>query len=229
MGERSREDAGLTDVRRSKEEAQATYDRLSGWYDFLAAGSEGPHVEAGIRMLDIQEGERVLEIGSGTGRGLVGLARAAGESGGVYGLDISGGMLGEARRRLAEADVDDEVALMMGDGARLPLATGSFDAVFMSFTLELFDTPRLTEVLGACRRVLRRDGRLCVVSMAKGGRGGLSVKMYEWVHEMMPRWVDCRPIPVREVLGWAGYEILEAEQRSMWAIPVHVALARPLE
>jgi demethylmenaquinone methyltransferase/2-methoxy-6-polyprenyl-1,4-benzoquinol methylase len=216
-------------VRRTKEEAQATYDRLSRWYDLLAAGSEGPHVEAGVQMLDVQEGERILEIGFGTGRGLVGLARDTGGSGGVYGLDISWGMVREARRRLVEAGCGSDVGLMLADGAQLPLASGSFDAAFMSFSLELFDTPRLEQVLTGCRRVLGAGGRLCVVSMAKRGRGSLSVRVYEWVHKTMPRWVDCRPIPVRDVLERAGYEILAVEERSMWTIPVHVVLARPVE
>ena len=226
MNEGYGEDRAWTRVPRSKEEAQATYDRLSRWYDLLAAGSEGPHVEAGIRMLDVQEGERVLEIGFGTGRGLVALARDAGTSGRVYGLDISSGMAREARRRLEEAGVDDRVRLMLGDGARLPLAGGSIDAVFMSFTLELFDTPRLQPVLNGCARVLRPDGRLCVVSLAKRGRGSATVRLYEWVHEMVPRWVDCRPIPVREVLERVGFEIVEIDRRSMWTLPVYVLLAR---
>ena len=219
----------LTRVHRTKEEAKATYDRLSRWYDLLAASSEGPHVEAGIQMLDVQEGERVLEIGSGTGRGLVALARDTGTSGGVYGLDISRGMLRQASRRLKVAGRGTEVNLMLGDGARLPLASGSFDAMFMSFALELFDTPRLDQVLEACARVLRAGGRLCVVSMAKQGRGSLSVRVYEWVHEVMPRWVDCRPIPVEDVLEQAGYEIVDLEERSMWTVPVHTMLGRPSE
>ena len=227
MGGRSRAEEPLTRVSRTKEEAQATYDRLSRWYDLLAAGSEGPHVEAGIDMLDVQEGERVLEIGFGTGRGLVSLARAAGAAGVVYGLDISRGMVREARRRLEEAGCEADAQLMLGDGAHLPLASGAFDAMFMSFTLELFDVGRLQRVVDDCTRVLREGGRLCVVSMAKQDRGSLSVRIYEWVHEMMPRWVDCRPIPVEEVLERAGYEILGVEARSMWTIPVHVVLARP--
>jgi SAM-dependent methyltransferase len=68
----------MTRVPRSQEDAQAAYDRMSGWYDLLAAGSEERHIEAGLRQLDPTQGERVLEIGFGTGRALVRLAWAGG-------------------------------------------------------------------------------------------------------------------------------------------------------
>lgn len=228
MDERSKHSETWTRVLRTRDEAQATYDGLSSWYDLLAAGSEGPHVEAGIRMLDVQEGERVLEIGFGTGRGLVALASAAGASGRVYGLDISPGMARQARRRLQKAGTDTRTSLILGDGAHLPVREGSMDGIFMSFTLELFDTPRLPGVLGRCRRALREAGRLCVVSLAKPEHSSLSVRFYEWVHAKLPRYVDCRPIPVTEVIREAGFEIQNLDRRSMWTLPVHIVLAQAM-
>jgi demethylmenaquinone methyltransferase/2-methoxy-6-polyprenyl-1,4-benzoquinol methylase len=212
-------------VRRSKEEARAAYDRMSPWYDLLAGASEQPHVRAGLEKLDAREGEHILEIGFGTGRALVPLAEAVGRSGGVYGVDISAGMARQARSRLEEAGLRGEAALILGDGARLPHRDGTLNAIFMSFTLELFDTPCISQVLGECRRVLGETGRLCIVSLTKEGRGSLPVRLYEWVHKKMPRYVDCRPIPVTESLEGAGFEIVDAERRSMWTLPVDVALA----
>jgi demethylmenaquinone methyltransferase/2-methoxy-6-polyprenyl-1,4-benzoquinol methylase len=213
-------------VPRSKEEARAAYDRMSGWYDALAGASEQPHVRAGLRMLDAAEGERILEIGFGTGHALVSLAGAVGISGRVYGVDISTGMARQAGDALEKAGLREEASLILGDGAQLPVKGRSLDGIFMSFTLELFDTPRIPRVLGECRRVLRETGRLCVVSLAKRGAVSLSVRLYEWVHDRMPRYVDCRPIPVREVLEDAGFETVEVERRSMWTLPVDVALGR---
>jgi demethylmenaquinone methyltransferase/2-methoxy-6-polyprenyl-1,4-benzoquinol methylase len=197
---------------------------MSRWYDLMAS-SEKNYVDAGLRVLGAAEGERVLEVGSGTGYALLSLARAVGSSGAVYGVDISQGMMRVAEIRLGKAGLRDAVALIRGDGAHLPLGDRSVDAVFMSFTLELFDTPHIPRVLAGCRRVLRDGGQLCVVSLAKRGEGSLSVRFYEWIHNRMPRYVDCRPIPVSEALEEAGFEVVEVARRSMWTLPVDIVLA----
>jgi demethylmenaquinone methyltransferase/2-methoxy-6-polyprenyl-1,4-benzoquinol methylase len=216
----------MTRVRRSKEEARVVYDRMSGWYDLLAGPSEEKHVEAGLRKFNAQAGERILEIGFGTGHALVSLARSVGLSGRVYGVDISEGMARRARGKLERTGLGDAVELICGDGARLPLRDIAVDGIFMSFALELFDTPRIPLVLGEGKRVLREEGRLCVVSLAKRGTGSLPVRVYEWVHERIPRYVDCRPIPVEQVLERAGFEIEDVDRRSMWGLPVDVVLGR---
>jgi ubiquinone/menaquinone biosynthesis C-methylase UbiE len=216
----------MTRVRRSKEEARAAYDRMSRLYDLLAGSSERRHVDAGLRKMNVHRGERILEIGFGTGHALVSLARSVGPPGRVYGLDISEGMAQEARRKLEGAGLRDDAGLICGDGARLPLKNGAVDGVFMSFALELFDTPRITLVLDECRRVLREDGRLVVVSLAKREKENIPVRLYEWVHERIPRYVDCRPIPVESVIERAGFEVVEVERRSMWGLRVDIALAK---
>lgn len=216
----------MTRVRRSKEEAQTLYDRLSGWYDLLAGSSEEKYVEAGLRKLEVEAGERVLEIGFGTGKALVSLAEDVGSSGQVYGIDISEGMAQRAIGRLERAGLRDGVALIRADGAQLPLRDQALDAVFMSFTLELFDTPRLRLVLQECKRVLEEEGRLSVVSMARRGEQSLLVRAYEWVHQRVPQYIDCRPIPVEVVVERAGFEIMDVERRSMWGVPVDIVLGK---
>lgn len=226
MGEEAGDELHMTRVRRSKEEAQTLYDRLSGWYDLLAGPSEEKHVVAGLRGLKVEAGDRVLEIGFGTGRALVSLAQDVGSSGQVCGIDISEGMAQRAKGRLERAGLYDEVALIRGDGARLPLKDRVLDAVFMSFTLDLFDTPRIHLVLRECKRVLEEEGRLCVVSMVRRGEPSLLVRAYEWVHQRVPQYIDCRPIPVEEVVDHAGFEIIDVERQSMWGLPVDIVLGK---
>lgn len=226
MRQETNHEPHMTRVRRSKEDAQTLYDRLSGWYDLLAGSSEEEYVEGGLRKLRVEPGERVLEIGFGTGRALVSLAQGVGSSGRVFGVDISEGMARRARGRLDRTGLREGVALIRGDGARLPLKDQALDAIFMSFTLELFDTPRLRLVLHECKRVLDEEGRLCVVSMARRSDQSLLVRVYEWVHQRVPQYVDCRPIPVEKVVANAGFEIIDVERRSMWGLPVDIVLGR---
>ncbi len=212
-------------VIRSKQEARAAYDRMARWYDALAGSSERRFIDLALQMLGTTEGQTVLEIGFGTGYAIQALARAVGDSGKVYGIDISDRMVDIARARLRKAELSGRASLSQGDGATLPFADHFFDGVFMSFTLELFDTPEIPVVLGECRRVLRVDGRVCVVAMSKSGEAGLMVRLYEWAHDRLPAYVDCRPIFVQNALNEAGFRVLDAAMRSMWGLPVETVVA----
>ncbi len=210
-------------VFQSKAETKAFYDKISHVYDLLAEHSEGPVRRAGLEKLDARPGEKVLEIGFGTGHCLVSLAQSVGPTGKVYGLDLSERMLDVARDNLHKAGLADRVELTCGDAVQLPYPPDSLDAIFMSFTLELFDTPEIPKVLAECQRVLRPGGRIVVVGVSKEGEGGVILHVYEWSHRHFPNLVDCRPIFVRQSLEAAGFRIESAERKMMW-VPVEVVL-----
>lgn len=212
-------------VTRSKAESKAAYDRMSKWYDLLVRGSEKKFREAGLEKLDAREGEVILELGFGTGHCILALAKAVGDSGKVYGIDISEGMLGITSERLAKAGLSKRAELTCGDATAPPYPNNFFDAVFMSFTLELFDTPEISYVLEQCRRVLKDGGRICVVAMSGSTSQGTMMKLYEWAHRNFEKYVDCRPIFVEQVLEDASFNILDATTLSMWGLPVKIVLA----
>jgi demethylmenaquinone methyltransferase/2-methoxy-6-polyprenyl-1,4-benzoquinol methylase len=218
------DETDITRVVRSKDDARVSYDRLSKWYDVIAGSSERKYRDMGLDKLGIKVGERVLEIGFGTGHSLVVLAHKVGVSGRVYGIDLSEGMRQLAEARVKTAGLAAQVELACGDATRLPYDTDFFDAILMSFVLELFDTPELPVVLSECQRVLRRHGRISIVALAK--KKGLAVTLYEWAHTRFPGAVDCRPIFVQQTLESAGFQVVDATEMSMWGLPVDVVVAR---
>ena len=205
----------------SRDQTRAYYNKISRFYDLLSDRTEAPVRKAGLDLLNAAAGEKILEIGFGTGHTLVALARAVGPKGRVFGIDLSNRMVQLARKRLADAGLSDRARLRCGDAAQLPYSADSMDAAFFCFTLELFDTPEIPRVLGECRRTLRPGGRIVVVGMSKeGGREPL-VGVFEWTHRHFPKFVDCRPIYVRESLSEAGFMIRKSLIKHMW-IPVEI-------
>jgi ubiquinone/menaquinone biosynthesis C-methylase UbiE len=220
-------EAPISRVDRSKEAARVSYNRLSRWYDTIAGSTEKKYRDWGLEKLSAQPGETILEIGFGTGHCLVSLAKAVGVTGQVIGLDISDGMLAIARARLQAEELSDRVDLHLGDAAKLDFLTdASLDGVFMSFTLELFDNPEIPRVLQECHRILKPGGRIAVVSMTKTDPPGMAVRMYEWFHEHMPNYADCRPIFARQAIEQTGFHIVNVSVSSMWGLPVEIVLGR---
>lgn len=220
-------EASIKRVNRSKDAARASYNRMSRWYDMIAGSTEKKYRDWGLEKLSARQGEKILEIGFGPGHCLLALAKAVGTSGRVIGLDLSDGMLHIARERLQQQGLSDRTDLHLGDAANLDfIEPDSLDGVFMSFTLELFDNPEIPRVLGECQRILKPGGRLSVVSMTKTIPPGIPVRIYEWFHEHMSDYADCRPIFARQAMEESGFEIEDVSLSSMWGLPVEIVLGK---
>lgn len=108
------------------------------------------------------------------------------------------------------------------EGYRSPDA---FDGVFLSFVLDLIDTPEIPIVLSECQRVLRSGGRIAVVAMQNQSPPMLSQCLYEWAHRTFPRLVDCRPIDAGQFLAVAGFDVTQTRELTIWRLPVSIVLA----
>lgn len=207
---------GVLRVLQTKEETKAFYNKIAKVYDVLAEHSEAPVRKAGLEMLNVQTGQHVLEIGFGTGHCLIELARAVGPSGKIFGIDLSDKMV-EISQKLAEKEgLDDRIELACGDALHLPYEPESFDSLFMSFTLELFDTPEIPLVLAECKRVLKPGGRIVVIGMSRILPDGLVMEIFEWTHRHFPNYLDCRPIMVRQAFEDSGFHICDSKIMKMW-------------
>jgi demethylmenaquinone methyltransferase/2-methoxy-6-polyprenyl-1,4-benzoquinol methylase len=207
---------------------QSFYDRISHAYDLISDAGEHKARETGEQALDVQPGECVLEIGYGTGNTMIHLATAVGDSGSVSGIDVSTGMLEVATKKLTSKGFAERIDLSVGDARKLPYEDNTFDAVFASFTLELFPLEDIPVVLAEVARVLKPGGRLGVVSMATVQEGdnpsGLE-KTYVWMHEHFPHIVDCQPIDVVRLVENAGLKMQQKVELAIWTMPVRCVVA----
>jgi len=109
---------------------------------------------------DVQPGDQVLDVSTGTGEAAVAIMPVIGASGRLIGVDIAPAMLESARARLHEPAFFPVAA----DGQTLPFPDAAFDAVVCQLGLQFFPNPDLG--LKEFRRVLRHGGRagICVIS-----------------------------------------------------------------
>jgi len=215
---------GLRPVSRSRPAARQAYDRASRW-SRMEEPFERRAQLAGIRLLRVQPSEHVLEIGCGAGGALVGLARRVGPGGRVVGVDLSPRMIPLAAARLRQAGLAGRAELMVADAIAIPFEDASFDAVFMSFTLELFDTPEIPLVLAECRRVLRSGGRIGVVALSRAAPVGRLTRLYERLHDRFPATLDCRPIHARLAIEAAGFGQARSAFVPLWGLRAETVVA----
>ncbi|MGH9966902.1 MAG: class I SAM-dependent methyltransferase [Pyrinomonadaceae bacterium] len=112
-----------------------------------------------VRALGLNAGDRVLEVGCGTGRNLRKLVEAVGVSGQVYGVDLSEGMLARAIALSARHDWQN-VTLLHEDAAEYSLPS-AVDAAL--FSLSYATMPHRQQVLRHAWRQLKPGGRLVIM------------------------------------------------------------------
>ncbi|WP_122087963.1 methyltransferase domain-containing protein [Halalkalicoccus subterraneus] len=143
-------------VLENKARARLFYKYLSKVYDRINPfiWNEAMRGQA-LSMLDIDETDRVLDVGCGTGFATEGLL---GYSDDVHGLDQSPHQLEKAWAKLGK---HDPVTFYLGDAERLPFADDSFDVVWSSGSIEYWPDPVAT--LAEIRRITKPGGQVLIV------------------------------------------------------------------
>ena len=132
---------------------ESVYDKLSKVYDLTFGPTLHPGRLQAIRRMNIQAGERVLEVGVGTGINLDLYPRDAA----ITGIDYTAAMLEKARERAAKRD-GSLVRLLQMDAADLKFADDAFDIVYAPYLISVVPDP--VKVAQEMRRVCRPGGRI---------------------------------------------------------------------
>ncbi len=106
-----------------------------------------------------QPGERVLDIGCGSGTTVLELAARVGPNGHVLGVDISQHSVARARERIAAAHLP-QAEIICADASTHPFAPGSLDLAFSRLGVMFFSDP--VAAFANIRRAMKPDGRLAL-------------------------------------------------------------------
>jgi arsenite methyltransferase len=175
-------------------------------------------------LIDLHEGEVVLDLGSGGGIDVLLSARRVGASGKVYGLDMTEEMLALARDNQRKAGVTN-VEFLKGDIQAIPLPDSSVDVVVSNCVINL--APDKSAVLAEAFRVLKPGGRFAVSDIVVRGEVSPAVRrdMELWVgciagaldQDDYARKLDAAGFEDIDIETWRVYEPLEIDAQGTFA------------
>ncbi|HEX5202587.1 demethylmenaquinone methyltransferase [Paractinoplanes rhizophilus] len=198
------------DLDKQPHEVAEMFDGVAKRYDLtntvLSFGQDRGWRRATRAALGLRPGERVLDVGAGTGVSTEEMARS-----GAYavGADLSIGMLRAGR------SVRPQVPLLAGDALRLPFPDATFDAVTISFALRnVVDTEGALREFG---RVTRPGGRLVVCEFSHPVNPAFRTVYLQYLMRSLPavaRGVSSNPEAyvylAESIRAWPGQEALAA-------------------
>jgi ubiquinone/menaquinone biosynthesis C-methylase UbiE len=192
-----------------------TYDGVADVYDRVHAPRFADAARDLVEALAVRDGDRVLDLGTGTGVAAAEVVRAGGA---VVGVDRSVGMLAVGRRGRPD------VPLVAGEAIDLPFRGGAFHVVLGNFVLAHF--VKVETALFDVKRVLRPQGRVGF-SAWSDGRDAYQDTWLELVEEVVPREMLApaygsaapgherfkRPAAIEQTLRDAGFRSVRSERK----------------
>ncbi len=155
------------------------YAGYSGIYDFLFKRFFFPRQKYVIKSLGIRPGERILDVGVGTGLSLTLYPSYAQ----VVGIDISSGMLKQAAKKVRKYNLS-HVKLLEMDASCLAFADDAFDYVIAAHVVSVVPDP--VKVVDEVKRVAKKDGRIIIINHFQSANPVVA-KVEEWITPLCKR------------------------------------------
>lgn len=168
-----------TDLYAHAMSVQDPYRRIAGVYDRLIEPMQSGVRRIALDVVPPQPEWQVLDVGCGTGTGLV---QYAGAGCRVVGVDVSAAMLDQAASRLG-----DEVELHLTDGDSLPFDDGRFDLVMTSMVLHEVPAEAREPFVTEMARVTKSGGRMLLIDFRFGPLRGWKGPLLRAVSSVMER------------------------------------------
>jgi phosphatidylethanolamine/phosphatidyl-N-methylethanolamine N-methyltransferase len=204
------EEAATGRVRGDLRRVERVYDALSTVYDSAFDWVLGPGREKAVQALEAQPGDRILEVGVGTGLTLP----LYPEHCRITGIDISAEMLERARARREDLGLDG-VELRVMDAGQLDFPDGAFDRVLAPYVVSVVPDPVV--VMNEARRVCRPGGRIVVVNHF--GSQNRAVSAVESLFSPASQWLGFRlDLPSSIVRALPGLRLVRETRVNLFGL-----------
>jgi ubiquinone/menaquinone biosynthesis C-methylase UbiE len=209
---------GMDDRDQAAHRVARLFDQVAEDYDQSGVVFFAPIAQGLVDVLELQPGERVVDIGCGRGAVTFPAARAVGPTGRVTAVDISPAMVELTRQQAEEYGYRQvRTAVVSAESLELPDA----DADVVASSLVLFFAPDPVATLGSWMRLLVPGGRMGLATF------GTADPTWERVDDLFrpylpPRLLDART--TGEAGPFASDEAMEELARSCGAAAVHTVL-----
>jgi SAM-dependent methyltransferase len=180
-----------------------------------------PIADALIDRAKPKAGERIIDVGCGSGATSIAFAQKVGSSGHVFGIDVSGPMLARAR---ASAPKELPVEFMLADATVHPFDPASFDLLASRFGVMFFAEP--SRSFANLRKALRPSGRLAFACWREPRENPFFMAPLQAVYKHVPKLPQQGPedpgpfsfaseARVHRILGEAGFTGIAMEPHDL--------------
>jgi demethylmenaquinone methyltransferase/2-methoxy-6-polyprenyl-1,4-benzoquinol methylase len=155
-----------------KQQVSDMFNRIAFRYDFLnrllSGGADLYWRKKAIRELASVQPESILDVATGTADMAIMMTKYLSPKQ-IIGIDISEGMLGLGRKKIANLKLQDKILLQAGDSEAINFPDNTFDAITVAFGVRNFEN--LEKGMKEMKRVLKSGGKLVVLEFSKPKQG----------------------------------------------------------
>ena len=196
----------------SSEITRNRYQRISRFYDAMEIFAEKRFRAWREQLWSQVNGSTILEVGVGTGKNISYYPKAAR----VTGIDLTPGMLEQAKRKVQALEIRSNVDLRLGDVQMLDFPNNSFDSALATFVFCSVPDPVLG--LREMRRVVRPGGSILLLEHMRSPNPQIG-KIMDWLNPLVVRMMGANiNRPTVENVWEAGLEIARVEDLGMGGV-----------